>query len=560
MAGCLILVSQTVFSQISSEFWEEQIAVEAMMLMFDSADAPGVLDPRTLGYEIDSKLLPPDPLSTVSSNQSEKKGNILLTGRTSGEKLENDMQRLIAAYGKLTAGFITESDPGEDFADFTAGFLSYKTGRTNILLGNYSAGFGQGTVLWQGFDWGSYPEQPIQISKTDFLRGYSSTAENNALQGGALYYEADGYSFSAGYSQAKYDASGDESGVTSLQTSGLHYSESGRENKNRLGEQLLFGRALAEFGRSFKLGVSAAEARYSPGFAPGDSVREVFDFAGDYNGIAGLDFRWLLNDLDISGEFSHCRNGGRATSSGAVYKGDKVSCGIAFYDFSKDYWNLHSVIPEGNKTGYTGGLTVKPWPGGMVNLLLDLWQRPWRTYYEEMPPEGEKASANIRHAWDNKIVSLRVRQTRSGSGAGMLKRNQYRLTYKTVVNKIGLKFRFETMQSVTAEESRSGHLISTQANIPWKRMSGHLGFAYFRVQDYDCRIYLYEYDVPGRILVPFYYGNGITANAVYKWKPVNGLTLALKASVTKYDWKPAEKYDKWSSGLSIYVKYAATIY
>ena len=530
------------------------------MMLLSEPGVMNVIAPNFTGYEIKYPATPADSVPAFQLKDASESPAVYITSRVGGENFAGQMLRGKIKYDNWSGGFIAESDSGENFADFTAGFLSYTTEETDIVFGDYSAGFGQGTVLWQGFDWGAYPEQPVYVRKADFLRGYTSTAENRALRGGAVHHRAGRYSISAGYSDADFDAAGDNSGITSLQTSGYHDSESGRENKDRLGEKLIFGSLEAGIGEYLQIGISGIGSRFSPGFAEGDSIREVFDFSGDNNRVFGGDFRWKKEELDFRGEYSQTSGGGQAVITGARLQRDKVSFSLSFYSFSRDYWNLHAIVPEGNKTGYTGGLTVKPWPGGTVNLLLDYWQRPWRTYYDEMPPEGVKSSVSVRHKWGQQEASLRIRRTRSGIGSELLDRNQFRLNYEIPAGSANYRLRFETMNSVTEEAEHWGYLLSAQANAPYKKMRGHLSLAYFRVPDYDSRIYLYEYDVPGRISVPFYSGNGIAGNAVYKWEIGRGITAAVKAAFTRYDWRPMDSYDKFTADYSLYVNYSGDLF
>ena len=559
----LLLLSPAVrtgFAQIPVEFWEEQIFPEEIIMLLQPGLSTGITEPGIFGYEVGMEILRVDTVSAFPVKVMSESPAVYITSRSSGENLSGQMLRGKIKYDKWSAGFVSENDSGENFADFTAGFLSYQTEGTDVVLGNYSAGFGQGTVLWQGFDWGSYPEQPVYVRKTDFLRGYISTAENRALAGVAVNYKTDRYMFSAGFSDAEFDAAGDDNGITSLQESGYHDSESSRDNKDRLREKLVFGRAKTGFGEYLEIGISGIASRFSPGFAEGDSIREVFDFSGDENSVFGSDFNWKKDDIDFSGEYSQTSEGGQAVVTGARLRRDKVSFSLSYYSFSEDYWNLHSIIPEGNKTGYSGGLTLKPWPGGVVNLLLDYWKRPWRTYYDEMPPEGEKASVSMRQKWGNNSVSMRIRRTSSGVGSDLLDRNQFRLNYEIKAGSVAHRLRFETMNSVTGDEKHWGYLVSAQSNVPYRKMRGHLSFAFFRVPDYDCRIYLYEYDVPGRISVPFYSGNGIAANAVYKWEIGGGITAAVKASWTRYDWRPMDKYERILADYSLYINYSGDIF
>lgn len=63
----------------------------------------------------------------------------------------------------------------------------------------------------------------------------------------------------------------------------------------------------------------------------------------------------------------------------------------------------------------------------------------------------------------------------------------------------------------------------------------------FKVDHWDDRIYVYEYDAPGSFNVPAFYGRGVWTAAYLSWKLTGGLKLYFRSSYISYPFMSAEK-------------------
>ena len=65
------------------------------------------------------------------------------------------------------------------------------------------------------------------------------------------------------------------------------------------------------------------------------------------------------------------------------------------------------------------------------------------------------------------------------------------------------------------------------------RLAAHLSAAYFKAEDYDTRVYLFESDLPGNFSLQYYYGKGIAARGLVKLKLGRRWVLSLLAAVSQ---------------------------
>ena len=82
-----------------------------------------------------------------------------------------------------------------------------------------------------------------------------------------------------------------------------------------------------------------------------------------------------------------------------------------------------------------------------------------------------------------------------------------------------------------------GHL---DASFKTSLISSHLRIGLFKVDNWDDRIYVYEYDAPGSFNVPAYYGRGVWAASVLSFNIKRFMRLYFRASYTTYPFMSVE--------------------
>lgn len=73
------------------------------------------------------------------------------------------------------------------------------------------------------------------------------------------------------------------------------------------------------------------------------------------------------------------------------------------------------------------------------------------------------------------------------------------------------------------------------------QLTAHLRGGLFRVDHWDDRIYVYEYDAPGSFNVPAYYGRGVWAAGTLAWKISRVVKIYVRASYISYPFEQQKK-------------------
>ncbi|MBC8205284.1 hypothetical protein ISS30_08085 [bacterium] len=536
-AVLILLICAYSFPQENEALWEQMDDESEFLYLRELfPDFWRRLPLDIIGYDID---IPAVDSAVTEPLKVEGEPFILRDFRCSltagGDDFEHDIMKMrLKLGGRWELGYVSERDAGEELGDFNSYFAVYRTSDIALCLGNYSAGFGEGLVLWRGFDWGGYPENPITPKKNDFMRGYYSTGENNALFGGGAMLKYNRWRMAVLYSDSRMDASVDSAGVQALNSSGIHISPSERKNEDRLRERLTLARLRYDVSQGLSLGITASEAVYTPGFAPGDSLKEVFDFTGSNNRLLGTDWRIESKLYESGGETAVSEKGAVGFIGFFGLKLEAVKFRITLRHFDRDFRNLRAVYPQGNEQGMTMGLRLADIFGGRLNGYIDIWRRPWRTYNIEMPPDGYTESISYLRNMGGLDFSLRIRRKVSNYYENTEDTRQFRVQLERKIEDFRTGCRLEKVVSYQDDESYSGSMLSW-----WMSADTFLGELFFRITAFSCpyysaRIYQYEPEVPGLFSLPFYYGDGVRIVMMYEYELRKWVKLSYKAAWTEY--------------------------
>ncbi|MBN2466500.1 helix-hairpin-helix domain-containing protein [candidate division WOR-3 bacterium] len=218
------------------------------------------------------------------------------------------LNRIELQSGHARVAALTEKDRGEASAvDFLSAGAELDLGRARAVLGDFTAGFGQGLVFSAPY-WRSSLQGSADWSGRN-ARLVTSATEASYLRGGAVEVRTGGWRACGLGSYAGRDARlGDDGTVQRLVGTGVHDDSTSLAGRNAVRE-LTAGLGGGYRADRYEVGFAAGYSNYSRTFAPSDSVTS---FAGNELFAAGLNAQYRLGQYELGGEVAASSGSGLA--------------------------------------------------------------------------------------------------------------------------------------------------------------------------------------------------------------------------------------------------------
>lgn len=470
----------------------------------------------------------------------------------------------------LQAGIAGEKDPGETwFAgnnktfDFTSGYMQFQNKGIlkNLLIGDYSANFGQGLVLWSSFAVGK-TSYSINVEKPpEGFKYYSSFNENQMFRGFASTIRLGKFDISAFISSKNIDANivaKDSTGkvtlVSTLQNTGIHALPSEINDEKSLGEQIAGGNVTYDYGK-FKIGGTFINVNYDAAIQKSDDLYNYYSFSGKYLMADGINYLFRGRKIEFFGEAARNSKNDNAFINGMIIQPvPELSLAIVYRNFGPRYFSPYSNAfaqnsnPSNEKGLYTG-LEYIPSAKWKINAYTDFYKYPWLKYRISSPSGGSNYFIETTfEPSDKTTLSLRYNIksqeqdsiTQVSDPPQLIKENFQKTRFSSIYkisSTIGLKNRFEWLHYTKQyAPNQDGFLIYQDVN--WKpsgkAFSIVLSYAVFQTGGWESRIYAYETDVLYSNSVPVFYGNGSRFYCVFRYQLLKYFDFWLRYGISVY--------------------------
>lgn len=468
---------------------------------------------------------------------------------------------------KLRASF--EKDAGESFGplhrnagfDFSSQAIAWqpRIGKvTKMILGDFQSRFGQGLIL------NMLPFQPGSGSRIS--RGYglklfkmhSSRDENNHLRGVAFEMEpSKNMSFFTFYSRnavdanIQKDAAGEVESFSSLQSTGLHRTESEIEDRESILTSI-WGMSLSySLRRLTTISMNMIDISYSAAWAPRLRAYNQFAFNGRDHRFGSVDIRTAINGHSLFGEFALADNAAQSFIVGYVASLDPS-------------WDISLIYRYGDKR-YSAPFASNTFflfnrPSGEEGWQLDIqflqtddiaWKvsfitlrNSWLRSNQDFPSDGllfqltghiewnERNQSSVRFGYELRPVSTNI--SSNFRDISHFQRYRMRLHYMRIISdRLTIRVRTETSLFRNREEQSMGVLAFQDFIYSWgQRIKAIFRCAWFTTDDYDSRIYMYENDVPGTFSIPAYFGHGMRFYTLFKFQISRNMRFHCRLSRT----------------------------
>lgn len=476
-------------------------------------------------------------------------------------KFYNQLNAKLSKPGyKLEGNLTLEKDAGEkNLTDFTSAFLEVSDIKfiKKFIAGDYTLNFGQGLTMWslQAFSKGIDAVNPIK-KKGKGTDGYGSVNEVQFFRGGSAAINLNNLNFNIFYSDNYYDASSNISkdNISSFYYDGYHRTSSEIARKNSVKEKLAGGRVMFQRG-SLHLGAAYWTSSFSKPVIP-DSIKKLLKFSGTKADMIGVDYDFIVKNMNFYGEFARSQSGALASINGLQFTFFKIADLLFSYrNYPEDFAPVHSFgfSEKGetyNERGFYAGIAFRPVKGLIVNGYFDQYKFPYRTYFNPVPTSGNDFLANaewraakglvvnLKYKNENKEEARTINDEFGRSVRKIDNRNQLNVRAGFIyqaTNNFRFRSRFEYV-NIDYENFRGdnkGYLFFSDIRIiPIPGMVLDTRFIFFNTDNYDSRIYEFESDIQGVMSNIALYGKGRRWYLLLKYKPVSFLNLSAKYAET----------------------------
>lgn len=429
----------------------------------------------------------------------------------------------------------------------------------NVVVGDFSAAYGLGLVLYNGGAFGKGREVIGAAARSDRgIRPYRSAEENLFFRGvGATV--GDKLQVSALYSNRRWSAS--EAGEDSVffpNYSGLYRTESELSRRDNLGVQTLAGRVKYRADR-WQIGTSAYQAAFDKTITARTGIGDLYDFRGKESSSVGLDFKVILDEIQLYGEAARSRNGAYAALTGMdIDLGKGTEFSLTYRNFAKNYQTLFgaafsesSGLPQ-NEEGLYLGFQQQINDRLSLRAYADQYRFPSQRTGISRPGSGLDLLGNVDFQWNRQtegyiLVRHEVKDADFSSTdplgrelniLGEQLRQSIRLH---IEHQISRQFRWRSRIEgayfrAPGEQGEYGMLLYQDVRfIVNKRLQFDARLTFFDTESFDTRVYQFENDLLFVMTNAALSGRGQRYYLLMKYNPIENLDLWLKFDSTIFD-------------------------
>ncbi|GAB4015527.1 ComEA family DNA-binding protein [Spirosoma koreense] len=451
----------------------------------------------------------------------------------------------------FSIGLTLEKDPGEQISwqpaahQYGADYVSFHAqlqnrGKwKNILLGDYQVQIGQGLILSAGFVLGKSAET-VQTIRRPMLgaRPYTSLTESGYFRGVTATYAFRptlDLTILAACNRRDANITTDGPGplrmATSLQTSGLHRTQSEIDDRGSLLETNLGVHLLYHSRRQLQLGLTVLHTNFDTFFQKRDLAYNQFEFTGQHNLVVGIHGGYVRRNWNLFGEMA--RSSGSTTNSGGIGAvggtlaslTKRLDMGLVIRHYDRNFHSYYSnAFSEGtrsiNESGAYFGLKYTVYRTFTLGGFVDYFHFPWLKYLVDKPSSGFDFLLQARYTPNRQTIFYGVyheehkqKNLTTGKQTDVVNttRRSYVLSadYKLMRN-VSLRSRVQLGSFGYAKQSPSrGFALIQDATLDFRPLSVSGRVAFFNTDDYDSRQYAYERDVLYAFSFPAYFYQGL---------------------------------------------------
>lgn len=478
-----------------------------------------------------------------------------------GNRLYNFVKYRFEFRNQLRFSLTAEKDAGERWWNKNSGSIDFLSSSLqlrfsgpvdNIILGDFTAGFGQGLVLRQGFR-RSKSSMATQVMNTgNGFKRFASTNEHLFFRGLAISAHTGKLAINAFLSSKKIDATFEDSLFNSIYVTGYHRTINELEKTDKAG-QFTTGLNINGSGLNYELGISAVYTRFSHPLQPDIKPYNLFYFRGTDQLTTGIHYRYRWSIFNFFGEtaITHWPNAG--TVNGISFSpSSRVSVALVQRYYGKAFQPLFAsafAAQSGtrNEKGVYIGLEIYPLAKWKISAYADSYRFSWLKYGVDAPSTGNDFLVQLNFNPTRKLkLSLRNRYRKQYSSIRTIGQplisveEEYRLAGRFQLDyttgNVQLRNALEVNNFQQAGSSSTGYAAWQDVAVeltPWP-VKVSFRYLFFNSPSDNNRVYTYEKDVLQAFSSPFFSGKGSRYYIVAQYDVNDWASIWLKGAQVHY--------------------------
>jgi hypothetical protein len=467
-------------------------------------------------------------------------------------------------WGRFSGGFTAEKDPGEKIIygkpplpDFLSGYLTYKgTGIIKrIVIGDYSARFGQGTNINTGIRTGLSLTTPGYLAGRSEIKPYTSSDENNYFRGAATEFSIRDFDLSLFFSVNKIDATLNDtddslnSSIKSFYKTGLH-ATSGTILKKDVVRETGYGINLTYNFKNLRTGLIWTETVFSLPVKPDlNNPADIYNFNGSKNTLFTAYYNGIIKRFIFFGEVSASGLKKYAFVQGVSFRpADRLIINLLYRNYSPGYVTFHGNGPAGssanrNEYGILGNFTFEAAKYLFISAGSDMRYYPWLRYRCSAPSLANKHEVRIKYLPSQKLTFEALYNYRF-SLVDNEDENRIPSQDEIVAQSFRGSVKYSPEESLTLctradykvvrPSGSKGMVLLQDINLKFRRfpISLWLRYAIFNTGGFESALYTWENDLLNSFSIPALYGIGNRSYLMASCKIADRIELRIKYGST----------------------------
>jgi hypothetical protein len=465
--------------------------------------------------------------------------------------------------GAFSGGGTIEKDPGEKFLtgkpplpDFFSGYLAYRGDGLvkNIIVGDYSARFGQGLNINTGMVRSISLTSIGYMSASNEIKPYTSTDESRFFRGAATRLAIKNFELTAFFSKNSSDATlASSSGssndfIETFSQTGTHNTSSLLNKKDNAGI-LAYGFNLSWNMNNLKLGIIASQNKISLPVQVNDDPEKVFDFTGNENNLYSVYYNSLIKRILLYGELTSDNLNKYGIVQGiSMRPSDRLTVNVLLRDYSSGFTTFYGHGPgsssnTANEKGIMGCFSLEALKHCFIIGGFDKQDFPWLKYRCSAPSSGLRKELKIRFLPDDYLTfeasyQYKYSMVDNNLQPGIPDQDQI------VTRSLKLSARYTPYENLTfasrvegnlvQPEGSRGYILFQDINYSFRKIPLTIWARYclFDTEDWSSRMYAYENDLLYSFSIPALSGEGSRSYIMAKLKIGNSGEIRIKYAVT----------------------------